>query len=146
MLEKKKYFDDISEGMEIPSRNFGPITRQQLVDYASASGDYNPIHYDRSMAKMANLEGCIVHGMLSMAIVGSYITDWAKGGILKNYKSKFFGITPESCIITIKGKIIKKYEENNNNLVEIEVTSHLKNGTLTTQGSVIIAFNKKLNS
>lgn len=143
MSEEIIYFDDISEGMEIPIKKVGPINRQQLVDYASASGDYNPIHYDKSMAQMARLDGCIVHGMLSMAIVGSYITDWAKGGVLKNYKIKFSGITPEASTIRIKGKVIKKYEENGENLVEIEVTSQLKNETVTTQGSAVIAFKKK---
>ena len=137
------YFDDISEGMELPIAKVGPINRQQLVDYASASGDYNPIHYDRSMAKMARLKGCIVHGMLSMGIVGSYITNWAKGGVLKNFKVKFSGITPENSILIMKGKVIKKYEENGENLVEIDVSSELKNETVTTQGSVIMAFKTK---
>jgi len=137
------YFDDISEGIQLPVVKIGPINRQQLVDYASASGDYNPIHYDRSMSKMARLDGCIVHGMLSMAIVGSYITNWAKGGVLKNFKIKFSGITPENSIIFIKGKVIKKYEKNGENLVEINVSSELKNKTITTQGSAIIAFKTK---
>ncbi len=95
------------------------------------------------MAEMARLKGCIVHGMLSMAIVGSYITDWAIGGVLKNYKIKFSGITPEASVIRIKGKVIKKYQENGENLVEIEISSQLKNETITTQGSAIIAFKKK---
>lgn len=137
------YFDDISEDMELPTVKIGPITRQQLVDYASASGDYNPIHYDRSMAEMARLKGCIVHGMLSMAIVGSYITNWAKGGVLKNYKIKFSGITPEGSTIRLKGKIVKKYVENGENLVEIDVFSKLKDEITTTQGSAVIAFKKK---
>lgn len=143
MSNKLLYFDEISEDMELPVVKIGPITRQQLVDYASASGDYNPIHYDRSMAKIARLEGCIVHGMLSMAIVGSYITNWAKGGVLKNFKIKFSGITPENSIIFVKGNVIKKFEKDGKNLVEINVSSELKNKTITTQGSAIIAFKTK---
>ncbi len=143
MSEELLYFEDISEGMEIPTKKIGPINRKQLVDYASASGDYNPIHYDKSMAKVARLDGCIVHGMLSMAIIGSYITNWAKGGILKNYKIKFSGITPEGSTVAIKGKIVRKYVENSENLVEIDVSSQLKNEAITTQGSAIIAFKKK---
>ncbi len=41
MSEEIINFDDISEGMELPTKKVGPINRQQLVDYASASGDYN---------------------------------------------------------------------------------------------------------
>lgn len=137
------YFDDISEDMELPVVKKGPISRQQLVDYASASGDYNPIHYDASMAKLASLKGPIVHGMLSMAIVGSYITDWAKGGVLKNFKVRFSGITPEGNTMTIKGKVVKKYVENKENLVEIEVFSEIPDKIITTQGLALIAFKKR---
>jgi acyl dehydratase len=140
MAEKKIFFEDISEEMDLPEVIQEPITRQQLVDYASASGDYNTIHYDGSMAKMAGLQGCIVHGMLSMAIIGSYITNWAKGGILKNFQIKFLGITPENSTMKIKGKVIQKYVENNERLVKVDVFSELKNKTLTTQSTAIISF------
>ncbi|MEB8386483.1 MaoC/PaaZ C-terminal domain-containing protein [Rhodobacteraceae bacterium KMM 6894] len=54
-----------------------PITTRQLVMYAGASGDFNPIHYDQDYAKSAGLGGVIAHGMLTMAIAGRCVSDWA---------------------------------------------------------------------
>lgn len=54
-----------------------PITTRQLVMYAGASGDFNPIHYDQEYAQSAGLGGVIAHGMLTMAIAGRCVTDWA---------------------------------------------------------------------
>lgn len=53
----------------------GPITTRQLVRYAGASGDFNPIHYDHFYAVEAKLGGVIAHGMLTMAFMGRALTD-----------------------------------------------------------------------
>lgn len=140
MSENEKYFEDLSEDMELPLLDFGPITRQQLVDYASASGDYNKIHYDELFAKKAGLKGCITHGMLTMAIVGTYIQKWAENGILKNFKIKFTGITNEKDILTIKGKVIKKYLKNGQKLIKLEFYTQTQEKVITTKGSALISF------
>ncbi len=143
MSKEELFFEDISTGMELPTSKRGPIVRQQLIDYASASGDYNKIHYDEGFAKIAKLPGCIAHGMLVMSIVGSYFTDWAKGGVLKDFKIRFAGVTNENDTLTLKGKVLKKYSENGENLVEISVLSETQDERITTQGSAVIALKAK---
>jgi acyl dehydratase len=138
-LKNKLNYEEILEGMVLPEVKKGPIIRQQLVDYASSSGDYNKLHYDECFAKKFGISGCIAHGMLVMAMVGSYIKNWAKGGNLKNFKIRFVGMTNENDFLTFKGKVVKKYEENNENLIQIEVSSETQNKVTTTQGSAIIA-------
>jgi len=140
MTKELLSYEDLSEGMELPEVQKGPITRQQLVDYASASGDYNKLHFDESFAKKAGLKKCIAHGMLQMAMVGSYITNWAKGGTLNNFNIRFTGMANENDTLTFKGKILKKYQENGKNLVEISVLSETQEKRTTTQGSAIITF------
>lgn len=137
-MRNKLNFEEISEGLELPEVKKGPIYRQQLVDYASASGDYNKLHYDECFAKQTGISGCIAHGMLVMAMVGSYLTDWAKGGILKNFKIRFVGMTNENDTLSFTGKVIKKYKENGDNLVQIEVMSKTQDERITTTGSAII--------
>ena len=132
-------FEGLHEGMELPEVKKGPITREQLVDYASASGDYNKIHYDEMFAQKAKLEGCIAHGMLVMAMVGSYIMDWAENGTLKDFNIRFTGMTKEGDTLTFKGKIIKKYQENGENIIQIEISSQTQENIITTQGSAIIS-------
>lgn len=57
-----------------------PVTTRQLVMYAGASGDYNPIHFDLPHAQSAGLGGVIAHGMLTMAFAAQCVTDWAGPG------------------------------------------------------------------
>ena len=52
------------------------VTRAQLVRYAGASGDFNPIHWNDSAAASVGLPGVIAHGMLTMALAGRLVTDW----------------------------------------------------------------------
>ena len=52
------------------------LTRTQIVQYAGASGDFNPIHWSDRVATKVGLPGVIAHGMLTMALVGRAVTEW----------------------------------------------------------------------
>lgn len=52
------------------------VTRDRLVRYAAASGDFNPIHYNDAVATSVGLPGVIAHGMLTMGLASSALTDW----------------------------------------------------------------------
>lgn len=52
------------------------ITRENLVRYAGASGDFNPIHWNDRVAQSVGLPGVLAHGMLTMALAGRLLTDW----------------------------------------------------------------------
>ncbi|GIF76728.1 MaoC family dehydratase [Asanoa siamensis] len=62
--------------MDLPKKTY-PVTRADLVRYAGASGDFNPIHWNERFATKVGLPGVIAHGMLTMALVGRAVTDWA---------------------------------------------------------------------
>ncbi|MFW6205205.1 MAG: MaoC/PaaZ C-terminal domain-containing protein [Actinomycetota bacterium] len=63
-------------GTALPERTYR-IARSDLVRYAGASGDFNPIHWSDRIAKDAGLPSVIGHGMLTMALAGRLLTDWA---------------------------------------------------------------------
>ncbi len=63
-------------GTVLPERIFW-IDRGLLKAYADASGDQNPIHQNERFALSVGLPNVIAHGMLTMALVGKYVTDWA---------------------------------------------------------------------
>lgn len=63
-------------GTRLPARTFR-ITRADLVRYAGASGDFNPIHWSDRIATGAGLPGVIAHGMYTMALVSRAVTEWA---------------------------------------------------------------------
>lgn len=62
--------------MELKAHTFR-VTRADLVRYAGASGDFNPIHWSERFATKVGLPGVIAHGMYTMALVGRAVTDWA---------------------------------------------------------------------
>jgi len=62
-------------GQEIGSRDF-LLTRDSLVRYAAASGDFNPIHYRDDFAKSVGLDGVLAHGMLTMGVAVQVAIDW----------------------------------------------------------------------
>ncbi|GGM49931.1 MaoC family dehydratase [Micromonospora sonchi] len=62
--------------MELPTQTFR-VTRADLVRYAGASGDFNPIHWSDRFATKVGLPGVIAHGMFTMALVGRALTAWA---------------------------------------------------------------------
>ena len=68
----------IEVGAVLPEKVFY-INRQMLKDYADASGDHNPIHQNEEFAVSVGLPNVIAHGMLTMALVGKYVSDFAEG-------------------------------------------------------------------
>ena len=76
-------------GQELPSRNF-TITRDALVRYAGASGDFNPIHYRDDVAKTVGLPGVLAHGMLTMGIAVQGVVDYFGGSAqILDYQVRF---------------------------------------------------------
>ena len=79
----------IEIGAQLPERIF-KIDRELLKRYANASGDQNPIHQNEKFAKSVGLPDVIAHGMLTMALVGKYATDWAGGSsAMKEFSARF---------------------------------------------------------
>ncbi len=68
-------FDEVQVGTELPARSF-PVTRATLVQYAGASGDFNPIHWNEKFALEVGLPDVIAHGMFTMAEAARVVTDW----------------------------------------------------------------------
>lgn len=82
-------FSDVVAGTELPSQTF-QLTRADLVRYAGASGDFNPIHWSADTAVGVGLPDVIAHGMLTMAMVVRVATDWVGNpGAVLNYGVRF---------------------------------------------------------
>jgi acyl dehydratase len=69
-------YHDTQAGTEIAPRQY-QVTRRDLVRYAGASGDFNVIHWNERIAKSVGLPDVIAHGMLTMALAGRFLTEWA---------------------------------------------------------------------
>ena len=82
-------FDSLAVGDVVAEREI-LFTRDRLVRYAGASGDFNPIHYRDDVARSVGLPGVLAHGMLTMGVAASVVTDWlGSAGRVIDYQVRF---------------------------------------------------------
>jgi len=89
--------------MSLPSQTF-TITRADLVKYAEASGDHNPIHQDEEVARSVGLPGVIAHGMYTMALAARAVEAWFPGAEVVSLGCKFTNpvVVPRDGGVTIE--------------------------------------------
>ena len=82
-------FEDLTVGDALPPLTV-QLSRAQLVRYAGASGDFNPIHWNPRVALEVGLPDVIAHGMLTMACAGRIVTDWTGNpGLVSGLETRF---------------------------------------------------------
>ncbi|NVM28064.1 MAG: hypothetical protein HWN65_04395 [Candidatus Helarchaeota archaeon] len=114
-------FGELKEGDLIEGID-GPVNRQAILRYAETSGDRNPIHTTYEVAMAAGLKGVIQHGLFSMAWLIKTLTNWlGDEGKLKQINIQFRAMVRPNDMVYSKGKIIKKYKENGEKLVDLEL-------------------------
>ncbi|MWB98478.1 MaoC family dehydratase [Agromyces seonyuensis] len=101
--------DDLTIGDVVAEATY-PITRDTLVRYAGASGDFNPIHYRDSVAKAVGLPGVLAHGMLTMGFAVQPVSDWAGDpGRVLDYQVRFTRpvvVDPElGAVVSVVAKV-----------------------------------------
>lgn len=103
-------------GTELPEQAFR-ITRADLVRYAGASGDFNPIHWNERVATSVGLPGVIAHGMFTMALAARAVTAWTGDpAALVEYNVRFGRpvVVPdddEGAEVTVRGKVAAQLED-----------------------------------
>jgi acyl dehydratase len=133
MGEQKLFFDDVNEGDEAPELSH-ELTRTDLVQYAGASGDFNPMHTDEVKAKEAGLPSVFGHGMFSAGFLATAITDYVGVGNLTRYKVRFAKQTWPGETFVTKVKVTAKRKENGANLVDLECTLVNQDGEVKVAG------------
>jgi acyl dehydratase len=101
---------DVAVGSELPEQVLR-VTRADLVRYAGASGDFNPIHWNERVATEVGLPGVIAHGMFTMALASGVVTRWAGDpGAVEEYHVRFGRpvVVPDDdtgAEVTVRGKV-----------------------------------------
>ena len=137
------YFEDIEEGLQIPAIIKNP-TSTQLVKFAGASEDFNPIHYDKDRALADGLPGTIVHGRLKNAFLIQVLTDWiGDQGWLTKIAIQHRGMDLPGHPIACKGIVSRKYVEGNEHLVDCEVWTENEKGEKTAPATATVRLPSK---
>jgi acyl dehydratase len=106
---------NLTVGQELPSRDF-KITRDSLVRYAGASGDFNPIHYRDDFAQAVGLPGVLAHGMLTMGLAVQTVVDFVSdSGKILDYQVRFtkpvLVDAKTGALVSVSAKVIEIDEE-----------------------------------
>ena len=117
-----------AEGAAIPPFVVENLTRTDLVRYAGASGDFNPIHHDETFARVAGNPTVFGHGMLTAGFVARCLTDFVGAGNLRRYKVRFATRVWPGDTITCSGRITRRYEEAGEPRIDGEVTATTQRG------------------
>jgi acyl dehydratase len=82
------------------------LTRTQIVQYAGASGDFNPLHHDEAFAReVAGYPSLFAHGMLTMGLTGRLLTDWLGDGVLRSFGVRFVSQVWPGDTLTARGRV-----------------------------------------
>ena len=138
-MAEQVYWEDVSEGTEMPPLVKNPTTRQ-LVQYAGSSGDFYEIHYDKDFAQGTGLDGVIIPGALKNAFLGEFATTWmGPQGVLKRLSCQYRGMDQPGSPISAKGSVTKKYEQDGQHLVDCNIWLENQEAQKTTPGSATVA-------
>ncbi|MFI2607122.1 MaoC family dehydratase [Kitasatospora sp. NPDC018619] len=109
-------YDEVEVGTELPAQSF-PVTRDTLVRYAGASGDFNPIHWNERFALEVGLPDVIAHGMFTMAAAIRVVTDWVGDpAAVVEYGVRFTRPVPVpndgvGAVVEVSAKVAKKLDD-----------------------------------
>ncbi|MDA8435059.1 MAG: MaoC family dehydratase [Actinomycetales bacterium] len=133
-------WSDVEVGTELPSLTV-TLQRVNLVMYAGASGDFNPIHWNERFARSVGLPDVIAHGMLTMASAGRVVTDWAGDpGAVVEYGVRFTRpvVVPDDdhgATVDVSAVVAEKRADN---LVRVDVTAVYAGSTVLGKAQAVV--------
>ncbi len=127
-------FHSLEPDDALPPLKKEPVTKTQLVRYAGASGDFNPIHTDDATAKESGLPGVIAQGILIMGFVGQAITAWAPKRFLRNFKVRLTNMTFPGDSITVEATVAQKTRSSEGLLILCDTSAKDQEGEIKLSG------------
>ena len=133
MGERKLRYDDVNVGDTAPAIDH-KLSRTDLVMYAGASGDFNPMHHDEVAAQAAGLPSVFGHGMFTAGLLATAVTNYVGIGNLSSYRVRFTKQTwPGETLSTT----IAVSEKRPNNEIVLECAVVNENGESKIAGEAV---------
>jgi acyl dehydratase len=134
-----RFWEEVREGDPLAPVVVENLTRTDLVRYAGASGDFNPIHHDEEFARLAGNPTVFGHGMLTAGFVGRCVTDFVGIENLRRYRVRFATRVWPGDTITCTGKVTRRYEDQGETRIDGEVVATNQKGEVAVSGSFTAA-------
>jgi acyl dehydratase len=123
-----------------PPFQVGPLTRTDIVRYAGASGDFNPIHHDEAFALSAGLPSVMAHGMLSAGILASFVTRWFGANSVYRFKVRFRERVWPGDVLSAQGRVVGLIDTSGGQRAALELALLQQDGKTVITGSAEVAF------
>jgi acyl dehydratase len=134
-MAAKISFADVEVGDALPQLEIGPLTRQDIVQYAGAAWDFSPLHYDQPFVEAAGLPTVVVMGMFTAGMASRCVTDYAGAGQVRDYKVRFVARIYPGDTIHCSGTVTRKFETDGERLAEGELLVTNQKGEVAITGS-----------
>jgi len=137
---QRQSYDQAEPGTELAPRQY-QVTRRDLVRYAGASGDFNVIHWNERVAKSVGLPNVIAHGMLTMALAGRFLTEWAGDpGAITEFGVRFSApvVVPDDdkgATVEIGGTVAERLDGNQ---VAVDVTARSDGAKVLSRARAVV--------
>lgn len=126
---------DLTVGHTHKARLVEDLKRTQIVQYAGASGDYNPLHTDEIFTvQVAGYPSVFAHGMLTMGMTGKMLTDYVGDGRLTKFGVRFTSQVWPGDTLDAVATVDRVFEEGGHKLVDLTVTTTNQNGVDVLKG------------
>jgi len=131
-------YDALAVG-EQRSEEFPVLTRTMFVKYAGASGDFNPMHHDDTIATQVGNPSVFGHGMLSMGLAARVVKDWFGPEAILRLQVRFAKQVWPGDVLTCKATVTGKRDENGEHLVDLDLLVENQDGVQAIIGSATAA-------
>jgi acyl dehydratase len=127
----------LQEGDHGPQATIGPITRTDIVRYAGAGGDFNPIHHDEEFARAAGMPSVFSHGLLSAGLLGQHLARWVGLAHVRGFAVRFTGQVWPGDILVLAGRVARVEESGGERLAHLELTVTRQTGDVAVKGKAV---------
>jgi acyl dehydratase len=131
-------YDAVTVGEE-RTHEFPPLTRTMFVKYAGASGDFNPMHHDDTIASQVGNPSVFGHGMLTMGLAARVVKDWFGAEAIRRLQVRFARQVWPGDVLTCTATVTGKREEGGKQLVELDLVIAKQNGDKAITGAATAA-------
>jgi peroxisomal enoyl-CoA hydratase 2 len=132
-------FEDLSVGDEAPPLVVEDISRTHFVRYAGASGDFNPMHHDDTIATSVGNPSVFGHGMLTAGLMARVLTDWFGPTALRRFQMRFSKQVWPGETLTCTAKVTDLRQEGEDALVDLDCQVVNQDGEVKLTGSATAA-------
>jgi acyl dehydratase len=136
MAEQRLRFEDVKVGETAPVVTHR-LTRTDLVRYAGASGDFNPMHHDEVAAKAAGLPSVFGHGMFTAGMLATALTGYVGVGNLVSYRVRFTKQTWPDEVLSTSITVTGTREEDGRRLIDLDCEVTNEAGEVKVSGSAV---------